>query len=131
MNRGRSYEERWNYLKDKKFELRPEWIQAFIDGEGSFQCRIAETISINSKYVAVNPTLEIAQKSHDVFVLNARIDYFSIGYLKPKYYIYSLQESKNYRFISRARFNQYEAVIAFVDKYPMLTRKHLDYMDWK
>lgn len=32
MNRGRSYEERWNYLKNIKFELRPEWIQAFIDG---------------------------------------------------------------------------------------------------
>ena len=51
MNKGRSYEQRWSYLKDKKFKLNPEWVQAFIDGEGTFQCRIADTISRNSKYV--------------------------------------------------------------------------------
>ena len=78
MNKGRSYEQRWSYLKDKEFKLNSEWVQAFIDGEGTFQCRIADTISRNSKYVSVNPTLEIAQRSHDVFVLKAIIEYFGI-----------------------------------------------------
>lgn len=131
MNTKRSYEERWNYLKDRSFNLAPEWIQAFVNGEGSFQCRIAETISRNSKYVAVNPTLEIAQKSHDVLVLYAIIRYFGIGYLKPKYDIFSLQESKNSRAVSRAIFNQFDVIIDFVDKYPMLASKQLDYLDWK
>lgn len=131
INKGRSYEQRWSYLKNKKFNLRSEWVQAFIDGEGTFQCRIADTISRNSKYVSVNPTLEIAQRSHDVFVLKAIIEYFGIGYLKPKYDIFSLKDSINSRDVSRAIFNQYEVIIKFVDKYPMLTCKQLDYLDWK
>ena len=135
MNKSRSYEERWNYLKDKEFNIMPEWIQAFIDGEGTFQCRIAETISRGARqgapYIAVNPTLEIAQKSHDVFVLNAIIEYFGLGYLKPKYNIHSLKECKNSRTVSRAVFNQFDSIIKFVDQYPMLTRKQLDYKDWK
>ena len=131
MNKGRSYEQRWSYLKDKEFKLNSEWVQAFIDGEGTFQCRIADTISRNSKYVSVNPTLEIAQRSHDVFVLKAIIEYFGIGYLKPKYDIFSLKDSKNSRDVSRAVFNQFEVIINFVDKYPMFTCKQLDYLDWK
>jgi hypothetical protein len=131
MNKSRSYEERWNYLKNKEFNIMPEWIQAFIDGEGTFQCRIAETMSRCNTYIAVNPTLEIAQNSHDVFVLNAIIKYLGIGYLKPKYNIYSLKDCKNSRSVSRAVFNQFDHVVDFVDKYPMLTRKQLDYIDWK
>ena len=131
MNRERSYEQRWSYLRDKNFHLKSEWVQAFIDGEGTFQCRIADTISRNSKYVSVNPTLEIAQKSHDVFVLKAIIEYFGIGYLKPKYDILSLKDSLKSRDVSRAIFNQHEVIINFVDKYPMLTCKQLDYLDWK
>lgn len=121
MNKGRSYEERWSYLKNKEFDLKSEWIQAFIDGEGTFQCRIADQISRKSTYVSVNPTLEIAQNSHDVFVLNAIIKFFEIGYLKPKYNIFSLEDSKSSRSVSRAIFNQFEVIINFVDQYPMFT----------
>lgn len=131
MNKKRSYEQRWRYLKEKTFNLNPEWIQAFIDGEGTFQCRIADTISRNSTYVAVSPTLEIAQKSHDAFILQAIIKYMGIGYLKPKLDINSLEQSKESRSVTRAVFNGYQTIIDFVDKYPMLTRKHLDYLDWK
>ena len=131
MNRQRSYEQRWTYLKGKVFDLKSEWIQAFIDGEGIFQCRIAETINRNSTYLAVNPTLEIAQNSHDVFILAAIIQYLGIGFLKPKYDIFSLKESKNSRSVSRAIFNQFAIITKFVDKYPLFTRKQLDYIDWK
>ena len=81
--------------------------------------------------MSVNPTLEIAQRSHDVFVLRAIVEYFGIGYLKPKYDIFSLEDSKNSRDVSRAVFNQFEVIIKFVDEYPMLTCKQLDYLDWK
>lgn len=131
MNTGRSYDDRWNYLNNKTFDLNPEWIQAFIDGEGTFQCRIADTVSRNSNYVAVNPTLEIAQNSYDVLVLNAIIKFFGIGYLKPKFDITSLEDSRNSRSVSRAIFNQSNIIINFIDKYPMLTNKNLDFFDWK
>jgi len=131
MNKKRSYEERWNYLNKLSFNLHPAWVQAFVDGEGCFQCRIADTVSRNSAYISVNPTLEIAQNSHDVEVLNAIKEYFGVGYLKPKYDIKDLNESKKSRRVNRLIINQEEIVINFFDKYPLLTSKNLDYSDWK
>jgi len=131
MNKSRSYEERWNYLNGLTLDLKPEWVQAFIDGEGTFQCRIADVTNEGNSYVSVNLTLEIAQSSHDVEVLNYIKNFLGVGYLKPKFNIKSLDESKKHRSVSRLVINQYKIVIGFIDKYPMLTRKHLDYMDWK
>jgi hypothetical protein len=79
--------------------------------------------------VSVNPTLEIAQSSHDVEVLNGIKNFFGLGYLKPKYNIKSLDESKKSRYVNRLIINQYENITSFLDKYPMLTRKYLDYLD--
>ena len=131
MNKGRSFEDRWNHFNNKLIKLQPSWVQAFIDGEGTFQFLLSDQISRQSKYVAANPTLEIAQNSHEVFVLNAIIKYLGIGYLKPKYNILSLEESKSSRSVSRAVFNQFDIIINFVDNYPMLTCKQLDYIDWR
>ena len=91
MNRGRPYNDRWNYLKTKVFDLKPQWVQAFIDGQGSFICVISDAVTRGSGYVAVKATLEIAQNSHDVAVLNAILKLFGIGYLKAKYDITSLE----------------------------------------
>ena len=128
MNKARSFEERWSYLKNKEFNLNPEWIQGFIDGEGTFQ---ANVINKKSGGINVTFTLEIAQHSRDVFVLKAIIDYLGVGYLKPKYDIASLDETQNARSVSRAVFNQHREIIKFIDKYPLFTRKQLDYTDWK
>lgn len=131
MNKSRSYEERWNYLKDLKLNLQPEWVQAFIDGEGCFQCRIAHVTLNNRNYISVNPTLEIAQNSHEIKVLYAIKDFFKVGYLKPKYDINSLIESKESRSVNRLVINQYDVIINFFDKYPLFTLKRLDFSDWK
>jgi len=40
MNRNRSFEDRWNHLDNMTINLEPQWIQVFVDGEGSFQCGI-------------------------------------------------------------------------------------------
>jgi hypothetical protein len=74
--------------------------------------------------------LEIAQSSHDVGVLNAIKDFFNLGYLKPKYDdIKSLDQSKKSRSVSRLIINQSKVIVDFFNKYPMLTRKHLDFLD--
>jgi len=104
-------------------------VQAFIDGEGTFQCYISDIKSKESSYISVNPTLEIAQSSHDVEVLNGIKNFFGLGYLKPKYNIKSLDESKKSRSVNRLIINQSENIISFLDKYSMLTRKYLDYLD--
>jgi hypothetical protein len=77
----------------------------------------------------VNPTLEIAQSSHDVQILNAIKNFFDLGYIKPKYDITCLDKSKKSRSVSRLIINQYQNIIDFLDKYPLYTRKYLDYPD--
>lgn len=132
MNSLRNFEERWNFIKNSEpILLSNEWVQAFIDGEGCFQFGISKTVNRGKPYVALTPTLEVAQSNHDVGVLNALIQYFGHGYLKPKYDINDLDAVKNSRIVNRFIMNQHEIIIQFFDKYPLLTRKYLDYLDWK
>ena len=71
MNSRRTFVDKLNYLSNSKtVKLDPHWIQAFIDGEGSFKFGIADRNSRGSLYVATTPTLEIAQNTHDILVLN-------------------------------------------------------------
>lgn len=132
MNSKRSFEERWNYLN--KFEaivLNNEWVQAFVDGEGSFQFGIANATSRGKPYIALTPTLEIAQSNHDVKLLQALVQFFGFGYIKPKYDFSDIGAAKNSRIVNRFVINQHNVVTEFFDKYPLYTRKHLDYLDWK
>lgn len=132
MNSQRTYLEKWDYLSNTLFtSLDPHWIQAFIDGEGSFQFGIADRISRGSKYIATTPTLEIAQNTHDVKVLDLIKQYFEAGYIKPKFDITSLEDSMSVRSVSRYILRDSSKIIQFIDKYPMLTRKHEDYLKWK
>lgn len=96
MNSARSFEQRWNYLKScEPITLESEWVQAFIDGEGSFQFGIANTVNRGKGYIALTPTLEIAQSNHDIGLLNAFVQFFGCGYLKPKYDINDIHAVKN------------------------------------
>nr|QCW06967.1 hypothetical protein [Drechslerella brochopaga] len=132
MNSKRSFEERWKFFETiEPIKFSEEWVQAFIDGDGSFQFGIADAVSRGRSYVALTPTLSISQSSHDIKLLNAFVSFFGCGYLKPKYDIKSLEEAKASRSVNSFVVNQYETIIDFVDKYPMLTRKQLDYLDWK
>jgi hypothetical protein len=106
-------------------------VQAFIDGEGSFQFRIADAMSRGKPYVALTPTLEIGQSNHDIKLLDAFVQFFGHGYLKPKYDINNLEAAKASRIVNRYVINQHSVITEFIDKYPMLTRKQMDYLDWK
>jgi hypothetical protein len=130
MNSLRSFEERWKYLEScQPIKLNNEWVQGFIDGEGSFQFGIVETVNRGKPYLALSHTLEIAQSNHDILLLNAFIQFFGCGYLKPKYDIKDINAAKNSRIVNRFIINQYSVVTELLDKYPLITRKHLDYLD--
>lgn len=75
--------------------------------------------------------LEIKQSSHDVYLLQAIINYLGIGQIKPKYNITDPKEVQASRAQSVLIVRQTASIIEFVDKNPMLTRKHLDYLCWK
>jgi len=132
MNNSRSFEQRWTYLKNSEpIKLNNEWVQAFVDGEGCFYFGIANAMSRGKPYIALTPTLEIAQSNHDVLILNAIVQFFGCGYIKPKYDIYDVDAVKSSRIVSRFVVNQHSVIISFFDKYPLFTRKYLDYLDWK
>nr|WCF76745.1 LAGLIDADG homing endonuclease [Porodaedalea mongolica] len=50
--------------------------------------------------------------------------------MKPKYNFNDISECKNSRLVNRYVFRDTGSIIKFVNQYPMLTRKHLDYVDW-
>ena len=131
MNNARPKAERWNYLNDLRDIIKLHRVQGFIDGEGSFQFRLAEQISRNSKYIAANPTLEIAQSNHDVVILEAIKNFLESGYVKPKFDTTSISETLDSRSVSRYVTNNEGKVTAFLDSYPLKTLKQLDYLDWK
>lgn len=132
MNSSRTFEERWNYFQNiGPIKLVNEWVQAFVDGEGCFQFGIINTVNRGKPYLALAPTLEVAQSNHDVWVLAALIEFFGYGYIKPKYDLQNIDEAKKSRIVNRFIVNQHAVVTEFFDKYPLFTRKRLDYLDWK
>jgi len=132
MNSLRTFEERWNYLKSSEpIKLNNEWVQAFIDGEGSFQFGVVNTTNRGKPYLSLTATMEVAQSSHDVSILKAFVKFFGCGYLKPKYDINDMDAAKSSRIVNRFVINQHSVVTEFFDKYPLFTRKYLDYLDWK
>ena len=102
-----------------------------MDGESSFQFYIGEQISRGKPYIATNPSMEIAQSNHDVEVLVKIRNFFNSGIIKPKLDTNNITECKVSRSVSRYVNRNTEEVMKFVDKYPMFTMKHLDYLDWK
>lgn len=133
MNNARPKAERWDYLNGLRdiIKLYPNWVQGFIDGEGSFQFRLADQVSRNSHYIAANPTLEIAQSNHDVVILEAILNFLDSGYVKPKFDTTSMSDTLDSRSVSRYVTNNEGKVTAFLDDYPLKTLKQLDYIDWK
>ena len=130
MNSKRSFDNRWDHFNTSPI-ISDEWLQAFIDGEGSFQFLMSNSVNRGKPYLITSPTLEIAQSSHDVKLLAAIKLHLNTGYLKPKYDISNKQEAKASRSVNRLIITDKSVVISFVDKYPMFTRKNLDYLDWK
>ena len=137
MNTKRNFQDKYNYLKSSlildakgfvNFKLPEHWLQTFIDGEGMFYNYLGKD---KTKNVVLDSSLEIAQGNHDVLILLAIKQFFNDGYIKPKYNYYSVSECENSRAVNRFILRNTVKIIEFVDRLPMLTRKNLDYIDWK
>jgi hypothetical protein len=131
MNKSRLYINKFDYCWNKDIIVEPEWLQGFIDGEGSFQCEIYFS-NKTKRYPQINFSLQIQQNNHDIAVLNAIKEYMQCGYLKPKYDIRSLEAGLNAsRKITALWIRNLEVLCPFFDLYPLYTIKRLDYLDWK
>lgn len=144
MNKNRSFEDKFNYCNSSlgmvnlpngeigiKYDLPAYWVQTFLAGESMFYTYVPENSIRGKSYQICDSSLEIGQNSHDVAVLLAIKKFFNGGYIKPKYNYMSLHDCLNSRSVNRYIFRDTKSIIQFVDQYPMITRKYLDYMDWK
>ena len=131
MNKNRSIQDKFNYCWSKPINLYSNWVQGFIDGEGSFQCEFHISKS-KKKNIIVNFSLQINQNNHDIAVLDGIKKFFRAGYFKPKYDIKDINYCINSRRKTTAIWIRDTGIICkFLDKYPLYTMKNLDYFDWK
>ena len=131
MNKLRLFRDKFNYCWTKDINIKPEWVQGFVDGEGSFQCEISYS-KRNKNFPYVNLSLQIKQSNHDVAILYKIKNYFNCGYLKPKYNIKDLKSVLNVnRSTTTLWIRNFDIISNFFDSYPLYTIKRLDYQDWK
>ena len=96
-----------------------------------FYTYVSEKKSRGKVYQGCDSSLELGQNSHDIAILLSLKKFFNGGYIKPKYNYDNLEECKKSRLVNRYVLRDTDTIIKFVDQYPMLTKKHLDYLDWK
>lgn len=118
--------------------IDPQWIAGFTSGDGSFIVSIRDyksnqTPSIlplaqKSKWLGcegdgrVSLTFSLMQHSRDELLMKSLVNYFGFG----KAYTYKDKTE----FKSQGFANNYEKVIPFFQKYPILGIKSLDFIDW-
>jgi len=129
MNKARLFHELFNYLNSKTIKLDPSWVQAFVDAEGCFGTLI--TKSDKTGKIVTRNRLSISQSSHDFPVIKAIKDFFNKGYTSPKAEDMDCLDKVKHSDKSFYYNSMPETIIPFFDKYPMYTRKQLDYQDFK
>jgi len=120
-----------------KLNLHPNYITGFIDGEGCFYFYMGKP-NIKGKESStwyLQASLEIAQNTHDVAVLQLIQSFFGCGIIKPKRANNELKTAQSVRSVSRYVVSNLSdvmnVIIPFFDAHPLFTSKLLDYGDWK
>lgn len=135
MNSKRSFSDKFNFLKTHlvKYPLSPDWIRGFIDGEGCFYFYIGKQTDTT---IQLQASLEIAQHTSDILILEEIKKFLGCGRLKPQFSTpISLESVLNASTISRLIISNptdlKAKIIPFFDTNILLTTKLLDYTDWK
>ncbi|PVU98264.1 hypothetical protein BB561_000014 [Smittium simulii] len=134
MNRKRSFFEKYNFCKKhlNKYLINKDWFLGFVDGEGCFYFYIGKQ---KNTTIQLQASLEIAQNTHDIFVLEAIRKFLGCGRLKPKTTEFNLENVKNISKISRLIISNpsdlKKYIIPFFNNNILLTTKNLDFTDWK
>jgi len=99
-NKKRSYESKYNYLSAHKFIMNAEYVRGFVDGEGHFAVEINKPQE-GRNHPTIGCSLQIAQASHDVLLLNSIMEYFGGTRIKPAFDIHSLIAAQGVRNVVR------------------------------
>jgi len=136
MNTGRSFEEKFRYCTTKTINFTIEWLIGFIDAEGCFYNRLKLKHKGGYKYIETESTFSIGQSISDISILLSIKQFLGgSGWIKPKLHDYTnyyevkkINSSCSY---SEYRNSKPSTFLPILDKYPLLTRKQLDYLDFK
>ena len=104
----------------------PMWILGFVDGEGCFHVAISKNSTMRLGY-QVLLEFSIVQNNRDKTLLLAFIDYFNCGVVKANDKV----KSKYQQLLGSLQKDLTNIIIPFFDKHPLLTKKQLDYLDFK
>ncbi len=103
--------------------LSPEWIVGFIDGEGCFHIGISKHSDLRSGY-QILPELTVVQHQRDLDLLYELRSAMNCGVVRRNH---------GDRFCWRVRSlkNLSETIIPFFDKYPLKSKKFLDFLKFR
>lgn len=123
MNNSRSNLQRYNYTKNKTYNLTNGWLSGFIEGDGSFQFYIGKK--------EIYASLEISQHFSNRYLLKAiKLFLNNEGLIKPKNF--SIEKGPLVGQFGSGRLLILEStLIPILDSYNFLSIKNKDYNDWK
>ncbi len=127
------------HMRTPKHEVNNNWLSGFTDADGNFSINIHQRKNKNSSRVQPFFRIEVRQNYHrkDIitdenlsyyFVMSKIANYFGVN-------LYSRSRTINEKVYSSfilmaANQNSLDITINYFNKFPLLSSKYLDYLDW-
>ncbi len=107
----------------RSLRLTPEWIVGFIDGEGCFHVGISRHDDLRCGF-QILPELTVVQHKRDIDLLYELRSAMNCGVVRRNH---------GERFCWRVRNlkNLYEVIIPFFDKYPLRSKKAIEFLKFR
>ena len=104
-------------------KLDPYWVTGFVDGEGTFYVGINSQPSMKTGF-QVLPEFRIVQHERDIQLLYALKEFFNAGVVR-------VNHGDRYELRIRNLSVLKETVIPFFEKYPLHTKKSIDFIKFR
>jgi len=104
-------------------KLDPQWIAGFVDGEGCFHVGINSHSEMSTGF-QVLPEFTVVQHKRDIALLYALKHFFGFGVVRSNH-----GDRMAYRV--RDKSHLLEHIIPFFIKYPLNSKKHLDFLKFR
>ena len=109
-------------LPSTSVKLDPQWVAGFTSGDGCFKINTRES-KLHKTGSRVTLLFVVTQHIRDEFLLKSLVSFFGCGQT------YSYKEYTEFRCQS-LKYN-FEKIIPFFNKYPVIGVKSLDFEDWR
>ena len=130
LNTGRTWIANWDFCQSVSLTriINIAWLIGFLDAEGCFSLHL----SIN-KHVQLQYSIEFKQATHDVSILEQIQGFLNAGNIYPVRSDNSSSAALQVIKVSVLKvrnISDIERIINLINSFPLLTRKHLDFLDF-